>query len=463
MTFSLLINGDLVPGDAEMPVINPANGEVITLCPRGSVAQLNEAVAAAKAAFPGWAATPIEERRTAILRIADVIERNAEELARLLTSEQGKPRAEADTEIAAMAAFTRALGSLEMHTRRIEEGGRHLDYRRKPLGVVGIITPWNFPLLLPAFKYPLALLAGNTVVLKPSPTTPLATLRFAELIADILPAGVFNVVTDANDLGASLASHPDVRKISFTGSTETGRKVMASSASTLKRITLELGGNDAAIVLDDADPKTIAPRIFGSAFLNNGQVCIAIKRLYVHEQIYDEMCDELARLANAAVVDDGSKQGTTIGPLQNAQQFEKVKEFLKDAHESGRVIAGGAVIEGPGYFIKPTIVRDIADGSKLVDEEQFGPILPVVSFADVDDAVLRANASDYGLGASVWSSDPARALDIAGRIEAGTVWVNKHLDFAPTIPFAGAKSSGLGIELAEEGLEEFTQLQVINA
>jgi acyl-CoA reductase-like NAD-dependent aldehyde dehydrogenase len=271
-----------------------------------------------------------------------------------------------------------------------------------------------------------------------------------------------NIVTDQNDLGGALTAHPDVAKISFTGSTETGRKVMASAASTLKRLTLELGGNDAAIVLADVDPKAAAAGIFGGAMMNAGQVCLAVKRVYAHDAIYDELCAELARLADAAVVDDGLMQGAQIGPLQNKAQFEKVKGFLEDARANGRIIAGGTVEDRPGYFIRPTIVADIADGTKLVDEEQFGPILPVIRFTDAEAAVERANASPWGLGGSVWSKDRDRAYALACEMESGTVWINKHLDFGPNIPFGGTKQSGIGVEFAEEGLHEFTQLQVVN-
>ncbi len=462
--FHLLINGRLVQGDSQMPVLNPANEEVFADCPRASLRQLNEAVAAAKAGFPAWAARPIAERRAAVIKMAEVIEANAEELSRLLTSEQGKPLAEATWEVMGAAGFFRYLGSLDLSMRVIEDSEtRKVEAHRRPLGVIGAIIPWNFPLLIAAFKLPPALIAGNTIVLKPSPTTPLTTLRFAELVADILPPGVLNVITDANDLGEALTLHPDIRKITFTGSTATGRKVMAGAAETLKRLTLELGGNDAGIVLDDADPKKIAQAIFDGAFMNNGQVCLALKRLYVHESIYDEMCEELAVLARNAVVDDGMKQGARLGPLQNKMQFEKVKEFLDDAHKHGTVIAGGQPIDRPGYFIQPTIVRDIAEGSRLVDEEQFGPVLPVIKYSDMDDVIRQANGTDYGLGASVWSSDRDRAHAIARRIEAGTVWINKHLDLAPNVPFGGAKQSGIGVEFAEEGLVEFTQLQIINA
>jgi len=461
--FKLLINGRLVAGASQTDVINPATEEVLSVCPRASKTQLNEAVAAAKAAFPAWSSRPLAERKKVLNAVADVVEANAQELGRLLTQEQGKPLEAAVGEAYGLAAYFRYFATLEMPDKVLEKSeGRTVEMRRKPLGVVGCIVPWNFPLILVGVKLPAALLAGNTVVLKPAPTTPLATLRFGELIKDAVPPGVVNIIADQNDLGGELTAHPDIRKISFTGSTATGKKVMANVAGTLKRVTLELGGNDAGIVLDDVNPKVAAPKIFEGAFMNSGQVCVAVKRLYVHESIYDQMCNELAALANAAVVGDGLEQGTKLGPLQNKMQFEKVKAILDDARKNGTVIAGGEVSD-KGYFIRPTIVRDISDGTRLVDEEQFGPVLPVIKYSDVDDAVARANASEYGLGGSVWSSDVARAHAVAERIDSGTVWINKHIDLAPNIPFGGAKQSGLGVEMGEEGLAEFTQLQVINA
>lgn len=461
--YKLLINGKLENGASTMEVLNPATEEVLATCPRASKAQLNEAVAAAKAAFPAWAATPIAERKQALLAIADVIEKNANDLARLLTQEQGKPIGDATGEIYGAAAFFKYFTMHDLPVKVLmDTPAAKVEAHRKPLGVIGAITPWNFPIILLAFKLPPALLAGNTVVIKPAPTTPLTTLKLGELIKDILPPGVVNIIADNNDLGGELTAHPDVRKISFTGSTATGKKVMASAAATLKRITLELGGNDAAIVLDDVNPKEAAPKIFQGAFQNNGQVCIAMKRVYVHESIYDAMCNELAALAEQAVVGDGLQQGTQLGPLQNKMQYEKVKEVLADARKHGKVIAGGDVPDQPGYFIKPTIVRDITDGSRLVDEEQFGPILPIIKYKDTEDALARANASPYGLGGSVWSKDLDRAYALATRMGSGTVWVNKHADIMPNIPFGGAGQSGLGSELGEEGLAEFTQLQVIN-
>ena len=461
--FKLLIDGQLVDGASTMSVINPATETELAVCARASAAQLDQAVAAAKRAFPAWRDTPIDERRKALNAMADAIQGDLQNLARLLTQEQGKPLADAMGEVFGAAAFFRYFASLDLPEKVIEDSdARRVVSRRRPLGVVAAIVPWNFPLILMAFKVPAALLSGNTVVLKPAATTPLSTLRIAELVKDILPPGVLNVIADANDLGAAITAHPDIRKVSFTGSTETGKKVMAGAAEALKRVTLELGGNDAAIVLEDNDPKEAAGKIFSGAFQNSGQVCIAIKRAYVHESIYDALCDELAILADAAVVGDGLQQGTTMGPLQNRTQFEKVLGIIEEARGQGKVIAGGLPHDGKGYFIRPTIVRDISDGTRLVDEEQFGPVLPVIKIRDGEDALSRANASDYGLGGSIWSKDLDRAMDLAGRMDTGTVWINKHAELAPNIPFGGAKLSGMGTELGEEGLSEFTQMHVIN-
>ncbi|MEI9930308.1 MAG: aldehyde dehydrogenase family protein [Rhizomicrobium sp.] len=460
--FKLLIDGQLEAGDLTLDVINPATEEVFATCARASSKQLDRAVAAANRAFPSWSNTSMAARRAALQKIADLIEAHVSELARLLTQEQGKPIADATGEVAGLAAFFRYFTTLDLPVEVIEDTPeRKVELHRKPLGVIAAIIPWNFPLILIGLKVPPALLAGNTVILKPAPTTPLSTLRLAEFLKDALPPGVLNVIADANDLGDALTSHPDIRKISFTGSTATGKKVMASAAKTLKRITLELGGNDAAIVLDDVDPSAAAPDIFQGAFMNSGQVCGAIKRLYVHESIYDRMCDELAALATAAVVGDGLEQGTQLGPLQNKMQFEKVKALIESARADGTLLAGG---EAPrrGYFIRPIIVRDISDGTRLVDEEQFGPVLPVIRYSDLDDAIRRANASPYGLGGSVWSSNREKARAIALRMETGMVWINKHPDVAPHIPGGGAKQSGIGIEMGQDGLNEFTQLQVIN-
>ncbi len=460
--YKLLINGELVDGNS-MDVVNPATEDVVGTCTRGTEDMLEQAVAAAKAAFSSWAATSIDERRDMLNKFADIVEENTSDLAALLTAEQGKPLAEAEGEIQGAVAFTRHFATLSLAHKLIREDETcRIEEHYLPLGVIGAIIPWNFPILVMCFKLPPAMLAGNTIVLKPSPTTPLTTLRILELTKDIFPAGVINVITDENDLGAKLTAHENIAKISFTGSTDTGKKVMGSSSETLKRITLELGGNDPAIVLPDADLDSTAANIFGAAFVNCGQVCIAVKRVYVHESIYEPLCEKLVELAQNAVVDDGSNQGATMGPLQNKQQYEKVKEILETAKQDGVVAAGGAVMERAGYFVEPTIIRDVEDGTRIVDEEQFGPILPLVKFDNLDSVVNRVNEGEYGLGASVWSSDISSAHSVAQKIHAGTVWINQHFALAPDVPFGGAKNSGIGVESADAGLAEYTQRQIIN-
>lgn len=461
--YKMLIGGLLVDGDHAMDVINPATEEVFATVARASERQADAAIDAAAAAFPGWAGVPLAERQAKVSALADAIVANADRLARALTQEQGKPLAEAQGEIAWAEGYLRHYATLEIAERTIQDDASGLiQVRRKPLGVVAGIIAWNFPLLVACWKIGPAVIAGNTIVLKPAPTTPVTALMLGELCRDIFPAGVVNIIIDANDLGGYLTADPRIAKVGFTGSTATGKKIMASAADGLKRLTLELGGNDPGIVLEDVDVRETAQGIFNAAFLNCGQVCLAIKRAYVHDSIYDAMCEELARLAEAAVVDDGLAQGAQIGPIQNKAQYEKVKAFLESARRDGTIVAGGEIIDRAGYFLRPTIVRDVTDGHEIVDEEQFGPILPVIRFSDVDDVVARANASPYGLGASVWSRDIDRAVSVANRIESGSVWVNQHVAIGPHIPMAGVKSSGLGVEQSEEGLAEYTQLSVIN-
>lgn len=461
--YKLLIGGELVEGDASLDVINPALGEPFTTVSRASAAQADSAIAAAKAALPGWSAVPFDERRRKLIALADAIAANADRFARILTTEQGKPLPEAQGEVAWTEGYLRHYATLELPDRVIQDDeSGYIAVRHRPLGVVVGIIAWNFPLLVACWKIGPAVLAGNTIILKPAPTTPVSALALGELCRDIFPAGVVNIITDNNDLGPHLTAHPDVAKIGFTGSTATGKRIAASGVDTLKRLTLELGGNDPAIVLEDVDVRETAQAIFNNAFLNCGQVCLAIKRAYVHEAIYDAMCAELARLAEEAIVDDGLKQGTQLGPIQNKAQFEKLKSLLEASRRDGKIIAGGEAMERAGYFVRPTVVRDVSDGDQIVDEEQFGPILPVIRFSDVDDVVRRANASDYGLGGSVWARDTDRAADIAARIESGQVWVNQHIAIGPHIPMAGFKNSGLGVEQSVEGLAEYTQLQVIN-
>jgi len=461
--YQLLIDGELVDSPQTMDVINPATEEIIATCPRGTKELADKAIAAAKKAFPAWSKTPLKERAALLNKLADAMEEHSGELTTTLTREQGKPLAEAEQEIQFSIIFVRYFAAQDIPVRHLKDDENcRIEEHHIPLGVVGGIIPWNFPMLVMMAKLPPALLAGNTIVLKPSPTTPLGSLRVCELAKDIFPAGVVNIITDQNDLGSYLTKHPDIAKISFTGSVATGKKVMESTAATLKRITLELGGNDPGIILDDVNVDEVAQKVFAAAFVNCGQVCLALKRIYIHESIYEELCNKLVEHAKAAIVDDGSLQGTTIGPLQNKTQYEKVQAFLEQAKSDGNVAVGGEVMERAGYFIQPTIIRDIEDGAQIVDEEQFGPILPLVKYKNLDEVIDRINESEYGLGASVWSRDVDKAQDIAKRVVAGTVWVNQHFAMAPDVPFGGAKSSGIGVEFAEEGLAEYTQRQIIN-
>jgi acyl-CoA reductase-like NAD-dependent aldehyde dehydrogenase len=461
--FKLLIGGQLTDGYQSIDVVNPATAKRFASCPIASLSQLDEAIAAARAAQQAWAATSLEYRRGVLSAVADRIEENASQLAEVLTTEQGKPLGDSAWEVGFLVSAIRYFITQELPVQILEDSDtRRVEVHHRPLGVVAAIIPWNFPLGLIGNKLPAALLTGNALVIKPAPTTPLSTLLLGELIADIVPRGLVNVIADNNDLGSALTSHPQVDKISFTGSTSTGRKVMTSAAPDLKRVTLELGGNDPAIVLDDVNPKSVAADLFASAFANSGQVCVSIKRAYVHERIYDELVEELSTLADAASVGEGTKDGVRFGPIQNRAQYEKALHYLQIAARDGKITAGGVVDAQEGFFVRPTVVRDIDDSSPLVLEEQFAPILPLIRFSDANDAIEKANALPFGLGASIWSSNRERAYALSQKIQAGTVWVNQHLALSPNVPLPAAKQSGIGAELGLEGLKSFTQITVTN-
>lgn len=459
--YRMLIGGKLVAGASRMDVIDPALAAPFAKVPVASEDQLDAAVAAANAAFGTWAARPPAGRRACLAAFADRLEAETDHIARLLTREQGKPLAQAIFEVEVTIAGIRYFAGYELADETRDHSTGEYTLRRMPLGVVGCIVPWNFPLVLASNKYGAALLTGNTVILKPAPTTPLTSLELGRIAAEIFPPGVFNVLSDRGDLGPALTAHPGIAKIAFTGSTPTGRRVMAGAAETLKRVTLELGGNDAAIVLKDADLEAAIAGLGCAALLNAGQICIAPKRIYVHASLYDRFCAGVADIARSMKQGPGLEDGVEIGPLQNRAQFEKVKGYLGIAHRDGTVQCGGKPAGIQGYFIEPTVVRDLGDGSPLVAEEQFGPIVPILSFEDEEDALRRVNASPYGLGGSVWSRDIARARALAWRIESGMVWVNQHLAVGPDIPFAGAKASGTGVETGPEGIAEFTRVQVL--
>ena len=466
--YQMTINGVANNSNSYIDVINPATGAAFAQCQNGDVTALNNAVASARNAFASWSQTSSDDRKAAMHKLADVLEQNMPELMELVTKETGKPMAGLNNigsgmEVGGAIAWTRTTAELELPIDVVQDDDNaRIEVHRKALGVVGSITPWNWPLMIAIWHVIPALRAGNTVVIKPSELTPLSTMRFVELANAVLPAGVLNVVTGNGTVGAALTSHEDVNKIIFTGSTPTGKHIMSSAAGNLKRLTLELGGNDAAIVLPDVDVNTIAAQLFGACFHNNGQTCAALKRLYVHEDIYEDVCQAVAELAKNVVVGDGLQEGTELGPIQNAKQLQIVSELAEDAKANGgRILAGGNKVAGNGYFFEPTVVADLTDGSRLVDEEPFGPIVPIIKYANVDDAINRANANDSGLGGSIWSTDIAKATELAKRMECGSVWINTHGAIQPNAPFGGVKQSGFGVEFGLYGLEECTSLQSV--
>ncbi|MEP2234094.1 MAG: aldehyde dehydrogenase family protein [Alteripontixanthobacter sp.] len=460
-----LIDGEMVDNGQWLDVVNPANEEVIGRVPACGKEELDRAVAAARRAFPTWSKTPIDERRAAIQKISAIIKENSDELFRLLTSEQGKPHAQAKGEIIGASMMAGAQATLDLEEEILEDSEQRLvRSRRVPVGVVGGIVPWNFPVMMAMQKIVPAMLSGCTIVLKPSPFTPLTTLRIAELIAEAAPAGVVNIITGPDELGPLITEHPDIDKITFTGSTETGKKIMEGASKDLKRITLELGGNDASIVLPDADVEKVAEQLFWASFQNAGQICVAAKRIYIHEDIYDDLSKAIAEYAKGVTVGDGSQQGTGVGPIQNKKQFERVKELIQDAKEQGyKFLVGGEDNDpsGSGYYVPITILDNPPEDARIVAEEQFGPVMPLMKFADEDEAVSRANASEYGLAGSVWTKDTDNGQRIAERMETGTVWINESLYLNPFQPFGGHKQSGFGAEYGKEGLQEFTYPQVI--
>ncbi|WP_116087623.1 aldehyde dehydrogenase family protein [Tropicimonas sp. IMCC34011] len=465
LSFELTIDGKAHATGETFDVLNPSTGEVAGRAPIAGKAELDAAVAAAERAFKTWSQTADDELKAACEAVTAKIAEHADELAQIITAEQGKPLNGLGSRwevggAQAWAGYTAGL-SLPMKVLQDNNEGR-VELHRKPVGVVGSITPWNFPLMIAIWHVIPALRTGNTVVIKPSPLTPLSTLRLVQIMNEVLPAGVVNVVTGddgAENLGGLMSAHPGIAKIVFTGSCATGQKVMRSAAETMKRLTLELGGNDAGIVLPDADPAQIAEGLFWGGFINNGQTCAAMKRLYVHESIHDEVCAALVEFAKTIPVGDGMDEGSILGPVQNRMQHEKLSRLVAEASEKGDVLLGGA--PGEGLFFPPTLIAGLQNGDSLVDEEQFGPALPIIKYSDVEDAIAMANANPAGLGGSVWSSDIEAARKVGQRLECGSVWINKHGMVQPNAPFGGVKASGIGVEFGEEGLEEYTNIQVL--
>ncbi|MDQ0708933.1 acyl-CoA reductase-like NAD-dependent aldehyde dehydrogenase [Arthrobacter woluwensis] len=452
-------------GDGGREIRDVATGEVIGRAPVEGVEDLEAAIARATAAQPAWAALGHEERSRLLHAAADAVEAHGEALARLLSREQGKPLdgPNARFEVGACSAWLRAAADtvLEPQVLVDDESGRaELHYRA--LGLVAAIGPWNWPLMIAVWQFAPALRMGNAVIVKPSEYTPLSVLALVHVVNSVLPAGVLEAISGDREVSAALAEHPAISKVMFTGSTKTGSSIIRSSADTIKRLTLELGGNDAGIVLDDVDPAAIAEDLFWGAFINTGQTCAALKRLYVHSSVHDAVVRELAAVAARTPMGPGLEEGNLLGPVQNEAQFRIVQRLVDSAKAAGATLATGGTPLG-GTFFPITIVTDIADDADLVQEEQFGPALPVIRFDDVEDAIAMANAASVGLGASVWSSDRDRALELASRLQAGTVWVNSHGGLHPMVPFGGVKQSGYGLEFGVEGLKAVAASQVIRS
>jgi acyl-CoA reductase-like NAD-dependent aldehyde dehydrogenase len=458
---SMTIGGERVDAPSTFGVVNPATGEIHAEAPDCGKEQLDQAFDAAAKAFVDWRRDE-GARREALKAASAALGAAGDRIGPILTAEQGKPIAAAQMEAMAGGYWLRYFAKLEMPREVIQDDdAAYAEVVRRPMGVVAAITPWNFPIVLASWKIGPALLAGNTMVLKPSPFTPRSTLLMGEILNEVLPPGVLNVVSGGDQLGQWMTAHPTPRKVSFTGSVATGKHVNASAAPDLKRVTLELGGNDPAILLDDVDPGDIAEKLYAGAFDNCGQVCSAIKRVYVPEALHDDVVDALSARVAAAKVGDGMDPESDLGPVQNLPQYERVSELVAEAIDGGASAAtGGAPIDGPGYFFQPTVLTGAAEGTRIVDEEQFGPALPVIPYRDIDDVVDRANATTYGLSGSVWSPDVERAGAVAERLECGTAWVNAHVALGPHQPFGGFKWSGLGVENGPWGLAGFTELQV---
>ncbi|WP_424347989.1 aldehyde dehydrogenase family protein [Kocuria sp. CH-021] len=456
------------PAEGGRTMLDPATGEVVGRAPKHTLTDLETAVSAARTAQPAWAARGHTERSALLVAAADAVEANAEALAELLSREQGKPLngPNARFEVGACAAWLRATAALELEPETlVDEEGTKAELHYRPLGVVGAIGPWNWPMMIHTWQIAPSLRMGNTVVVKPSGYTPLSVLALVHVLNQALPADVLQVVTGDREIGERLVAHPGVDKIMFTGSTPAGKAIIRSSADNVKRLTMELGGNDAGIVLPDVDPAAIAETLFWGAFLNTGQTCAALKRLYVHEDVYDSVCEALTEVAAAMPMGVGLDENNVLGPLQNQAQYDVVADLVEKAKAGGgRVLIGGNPETGkPGYFYPATLVADLDNDNPLVAEEQFGPALPIIKYTDLEEAIKMANSLEVGLGASVWSADPAKAREVAARIEAGTVWINKHGNVDPRIPFGGAKQSGYGLEFGVEGLKHLGAPQVINS
>lgn len=460
-----IIQGQATQGLADsFAVLNPATERIIALCSSPSAEQIEYTISTAQHALSTWQHSDEATRKAVLMRIALGIEQHADELAQLIVQEQGKPLSLAHTEVAAAIAWTRYQASLDLSPEVLQDDAeKRIELHHRPMGIVVSITPWNWPLMIAIWHIMPALRAGNVVINKPSEYTPLATAKLVQIMQRELPAGVVSILTGDAETGAQLSQHPLVNKIVFTGSIQTGLKIKQHTAASFKYLTLELGGNDAGIVLPDSDLDKIAARIFNAAFINMGQTCAALKRVYVHESQYAALSQRLANLAETQILGDGLAPETTFGPVQNAKHYQKVKQLITEAcTEGAQVLTTAQPLPAQGYFIAPTILIHVNAKSRVVQEEQFGPVLPILSYQNVEQVLTELQHSDYALGASIWSSDIDKAQRYIQHLNCGTVWLNTHAEVLPHVPFGGWKHSGLGVQFGQQGLLENTLSQVIH-
>ncbi|EMD59561.1 hypothetical protein GGP41_004401 [Bipolaris sorokiniana] len=462
--FYNIVDGQQRGSDQIHHGINPATGQELWDVPVASEKDLNDAVASAKKAFPAWRDTAVEERKALLAKVMESFQQHSDEFINLLCKESGKPRKWSAFEVGSIAGFISHHLTLNLPTEKLEDDEKTVYTEYSPLGVCGAICPWNFPLILMVGKVAPALLTGNCMIVKPSPFTPYTALKFVEVAQDILPPGVLQVVGGNNELGVQMCLHPGIAKISFTGSTATGKKVMETCAKTLKRVTLELGGNDASIVLPDVDIKKVAPEVVMGAFQNSGQVCVATKRIYIHESIYKEFLQEMVNFTKQIKVGSPDDGDNMLGPVQNQMQYERVKGFFEDSKSKGYNFAVGEpdVAASKGFFITPTIIDNPPNDSRIIQEEPFGPIVPTQPWSDLEEVIARANDTNTGLGACVWGKDVEKASKIARRLEAGSVFVNSFEKPTPQALFGGHKESGIGGEWGTTGLLAYCNPHVIH-